>query len=196
MSLTNILQKKIAINIENVVATSSLNQNINIKKVTRRFSGSKYEPDKFPGAVIRMINPKSVILVFKSGSIVSTGTHSEESAHGAIHRFILEVSRIQRLHDVKMQDIKIQNVVASCNIGEKIHLEQAARILPRSMYEPEQFPAIIHRVYHPKTVALIFASGRIVCVGAKSSQEIRSSINTVRMELQENDLILHDDGLL
>ncbi|MGH1521154.1 MAG: TATA box-binding protein, partial [Nitrosopumilus sp.] len=48
-------------------------------------------------------------------------------------------------------------------------------------------------LHHPKTVALIFASGRIVCVGAKSSKEIQNSVNTVHMELQEHNLILCDD---
>ncbi len=193
MSLSNILQEKIAINIENVVATSSLNQKINIQKILKQFPNSKYNPDKFPGAVIRLDNPKSVILVFKSGSIVSTGTHSEKEAQNAINRFVLKIIQTQKLQNSIIQGMKIENVVASCNIQNKIHLEQAARVLPRSMYEPEQFPAIIHRLHHPKTVALIFASGRIVCVGAKSSKEIQNSVNTVHMELQEHNLILCDD---
>ena len=191
MSLSNILQEKILINIENVVATSTLNQKINLQKILRQFPDSKYHPNKFPGAVVRLSNPRSVILVFKSGSIVSTGTRSEESAQNAINRFVLEISKSQKLQvHFTIPYVKIENIVASCNLGNKIHLEQAARILPRSMYEPEQFPAIIHRICHPKTVALIFASGRMVCVGAKTSQQIQTSVNTVRMELQENNLIL------
>ena len=190
MSLTNILQEKITVNIENVVATSSLHHTVNIKKILEQFPDSKYSPDKFPGAVVRMSKPRSVILVFKSGSIVSTGTNSEESAHEAISRFAMKIKNVEKLQDLKTDDIKIENVVASCNLGRKIHLEQAARTLPRSMYEPEQFPAVIHRLYYPKTVALIFASGRIVCVGGKSSQEVKNSINTIRMELEEHDLIL------
>ena len=83
-------------------------------------------------------------------------------------------------------------MVASCSLGYRIHLEEAARKLPKSMYEPEQFPGIIHRVSYPKTVVLIFASGRMVCVGAKSTQEIRQSVNTVYFELEERNLILDE----
>ena len=190
--LSNVLQKKIIINIENVVATSSLNQRIDIQKVLTQFPDSKYNPEKFPGAIIRLSNPRSVILVFKSGSIVCTGTHSEKEAQFAMNRFVLEINRIQSPENAIIQDVKIENVVASCNIQSRIHLEQAARSLPRSMYEPEQFPAIIHRMHHPKSVVLIFASGRIVCVGAKSQEEIQISVNTVRMELQEKNLIVHE----
>ena len=51
--------------------------------------------------------------------------------------------------------VTVQNIVASGNLGGKIHLEQAARVLPRSMYEPEQFPGLIHRMLDPKTVILL-----------------------------------------
>ena len=63
--------------------------------------------------------------------------------------------------------ITVQNIVAAINLGGKIHLEKAARTLPRSMYEPEQFPGLIHRMLDPKTVILLFASGKLVCTGAK-----------------------------
>ena len=119
MSLTNILQEKIAINIENVVATSSLNHPVNIKKILKQFPDSKYNPDKFPGAVIRISKPRSVILVFKSGSIVSTGTNSEESAHEAISRFVTKINRTEKMQELKIGDVKIENVVASCNIEKK-----------------------------------------------------------------------------
>ena len=63
--------------------------------------------------------------------------------------------------------IEIQNMVASASLGGKIHLELAARILPRSMYKPEQFPGLIHRMSYEKTVILLFASGKLVLTGAK-----------------------------
>jgi len=196
MSLKNMIKQKVEINIENVVATTSLNQNINIKRTIRNFS-AKYNPDKFPGAVIRLVNPRSVILIFKSGSIVCTGTKSEKMAEKAIQEFVSELNRTTKLENATFQEIKIENIVASCNLKNRIHLEQAARILPRSLYEPEQFPGIIHRTCHPKTVLLLFASGRLVCTGAKSTQEVNSSVNAIHMELEQMGLIVHDsDGLI
>ena len=62
--------------------------------------------------------------------------------------------------------VTVQNIVSSINLGGKVHLEKAARTLPRSMYEPEQFPGLIHRMLDPKTVILIFASGKLVCTGS------------------------------
>lgn len=191
MSLKNILEKKVEINIENVVATTSLNKTINIKSVAKRLD-AKYNPDKFPGAIVRLEHPKAVLIVFKSGSIVCTGTKSEEMAKKAICKFASDLSCITKLQNVKLQAIKVENVVASCNLRNKIHLEDAARILPRSLYEPEQFPGIIHRVCHPKTVLLLFASGRLVCTGAKSIHEVNSSVNAIHMELEQMGLIMNE----
>lgn len=192
MSLKNILEQNVAITIENVVATTSLDQNINIKKIIKPFH-AKYNPDIFPGAIIRLYNPRAVMLVFKSGSIVCTGTKSEEMANKAIERFVSELNNTTMSQNVNFQNIKIVNMVASCNLNCKIHLEQAARILPRSLYEPDQFPGIIHRLSYPKTVALIFASGKLVCVGAKSTKEVYDSANTIHMQLEQMGLLISKD---
>lgn len=189
LSSQKIVQSKVSIRIENVVATAFLNQRIDIKKIAKQYPLSRYDSSKFPGAVIRLTHPKSVILAFKSGSLVSTGTKSEEMAISAIQKFVSNIKRSKNMRISEIPDVKIENMVASCNLGNKIHLEQAARILPRSLYEPEQFPGIIHRLSYPKTVALIFASGRIVCVGAKSTNELQTTVNTVHMELEKRTLM-------
>ncbi|MGY5145566.1 MAG: TATA box-binding protein, partial [Candidatus Nitrosopumilus sp. metabat.KBP569_Feb_25m_nospike.7] len=80
----------------------------------------------------------------------------------------------------------------SINLGGKVNLEQAARTLPRSMYEPEQFPGLIHRMLDPKTVILIFASGKLVCVGAKLESEIHRSVHQIHSLLEEKDLMVYE----
>ena len=88
--------------------------------------------------------------------------------------------------------VTIQNIVASINLGGKIHLEQAARKLPRSMYEPEQFPGLIHRMLDPKTVILLFASGKLVCTGAKKEEDVYRSVNNLHVILEEKELMVYD----
>ena len=79
------------------------------------------------------------------------------------------IPKIKIKNDAK---VNIQNIVASIDLGGKIHLEKVARTLPRSMYEPEQFPGVIHRMLDPKTVILIFASGKLVCTGVKTEKDV------------------------
>ena len=88
--------------------------------------------------------------------------------------------------------VTVQNIVSSINLGGKVHLEKAARTLPRSMYEPEQFPGLIHRMIDPKTVILIFASGKLVCTGAKTETDVYRSVNQLHALLEEKDLMIYD----
>ena len=72
-------------------------------------------------------------------------------------------------------------------------MELAARKLPRSMYEPEQFPGLIHRMLEPKTVILLFASGKLVCTGAKKEEQVYRSVNNLHASLEEKKLMMYDD---
>ena len=72
-------------------------------------------------------------------------------------------------------------------------MEQAARKLPRSMYEPEQFPGLIHRMLEPKTVILLFASGKLVCTGAKKEKDVYRSVHNLHVLLEEKELMMYDE---
>lgn len=71
-------------------------------------------------------------------------------------------------------------------------MEKAARTLPRSMYEPEQFPGLIHRMLDPKTVILLFSSGKLVCAGAKHEEDVYRAVNNLHTLLKEKELMLYD----
>ena len=85
--------------------------------------------------------------------------------------------------------VEIQNMVASVNLHRRIRVERAARILPRSLYEPEQFPGLIHRVLDPKVVFLIFASGKLVCTGAKKEIDMYRAVHDMQATLEERGLV-------
>ena len=72
------------INIENVVATATLHQNIDLNSIVRIFPGVKYRPEQFPGLIYRMDDPKVVILIFSTGKLVCTGAKKEREVHRAV----------------------------------------------------------------------------------------------------------------
>ena len=65
-------------------------------------------------------------------------------------------------------DIKIENIVASASIGKDIVLTEVAKALEGVDFNREQFPGLVFKLQDPKTAALIFSSGKLVCTGAKS----------------------------
>lgn len=184
-------QTKPIISIENVVASASVEQAIDLLNITKKFPDTEYNPKQFPGLVFRLTSPRTATLIFRTGKMVCTGAKSEEMAIKAVNTVIqkLRKSRIKIKNDAL---IIIQNIVASINLGGKIHLEKAAKTLPRSMYEPEQFPGLIHRMLEPKTVMLLFASGKLVCVGAKKELDVYRSTHNLHSLLEEKELMIYD----
>ena len=184
-------QTKPIVSIENVVASASVDQKIDLNEITRKFPDTEYHPDQFPGLVFRLKTPKTATLIFRTGKMVCTGAKSEDLAIKAV-RTVVQKLRKGKIKIKKDAVIVIQNIVASINLGGKIHLERAARVLPRSMYEPEQFPGLIFRMLDPKTVILIFASGKLVCTGAKKEPDVYRSVHNLHSLLEEKGLMIYD----
>jgi transcription initiation factor TFIID TATA-box-binding protein len=188
---TEMPQTKPIVSIENVVASASVDQRIDLNVITQTFPDVEYHPDQFPGLVFRIKSPKTATLIFSSGKMVCTGAKSEEQSIKAV-RSVVQTLRKGGIKIKKDAVIVIQNIVASANLGGKIHLEQAARSLPRSMYEPEQFPGLIHRMLDPKTVILLFASGKLVCTGAKKESDVYRSVHNLHTLLEEKNLMIYE----
>tara|TARA_B100000745_G_C20067579_1_gene364390 strand:- start:199 stop:759 length:561 start_codon:yes stop_codon:yes gene_type:complete len=179
------------IEIVNVVASATIEEKLNLVKIQAKIPSIEYNPEQFPGAVFRILSPKTATLLFSTGKMVCTGSKSEEMARIAV-KTVVKKLRKEKIKIKRDAVVTIQNIVSSINLGGKIHLEKAARTLPRSMYEPEQFPGVIHRMVDPKTVILLFASGKLVCTGAKTEKDVYRSVNNLHSKLEELDLMLYD----
>ena len=184
-------QTKPIVSIENVVASATVDQKMDLNKITKNSPDVEYHPDQFPGLVFRIKSPKTATLIFTSGKMVCTGAKSEQMSRNAVKTVVTKL-RKGGIAVKKDAVVTIQNIVASINLGGKIHLEQAARTLPRSMYEPEQFPGLIHRMLDPKTVILLFSSGKLVCTGAKKEEDVYRSVNNLHSSLEEKELMKYD----
>ena len=179
------------IEIVNVVASATIDQKLDLIKIQKEFPDVEYHPEQFPGAVFRLKTPKTATLLFSTGKMVCTGSKSEEMAVKAVN-LVVEKLRKGGIKIKKDAVVTVQNIVSSINLGGRIHVERAARTLPRSMYEPEQFPGVIHRMLDPKTVILLFASGKLVCTGAKTEKDVYRSVNNLHSMLEEKDLMMYD----
>jgi transcription initiation factor TFIID TATA-box-binding protein len=65
----------------------------------------------------------------------------------------------------------LQNIVSTVNLGVALDLKAIALHARNAEYNPKRFSAVIMRIRDPKTTALIFASGKMVCTGAKSEDD-------------------------
>jgi transcription initiation factor TFIID TATA-box-binding protein len=182
---------KAIINIQNVVAAATLNQKVDLSAVVKSFPGVEYRPEQFPGLVFRLKRPKTATLIFNSGKMVCTGAKSENESRRAIMTVVKELKK-SGIVIIRKPDLKVVNIVASASLGGRVELEQAVGTLGKTMYEPEQFPGLIYRMDEPKVVMLIFASGNLVCTGAKKEQDVHDAVNKLHERLEEQNLIFYE----
>jgi transcription initiation factor TFIID TATA-box-binding protein len=183
-------QVQAKVKIENVVASATLNQKIDLKAVVKSYPGVEYRPEQFPGLVFRLKKPKTATLIFNSGKMVCTGAKSEKEARGAVMKVIKELKK-SGIVIISKPELKIQNIVASANLGGMIDLEKSAFTLGKTMYEPEQFPGLIFRMDDPKVVILLFASGKLVCTGAKKEEDVYKAVDKLHRRLEREELIYY-----
>jgi len=80
--------------------------------------------------------------------------------------------------------IRIENVVASSDLGQELALDQLSTDLLGAEYNPEDFPGIVYRLQEPKSATLIFRSGKVVCTGAKSVDDVHEALEIVFDDLR------------
>ena len=179
--------------IQNVVATADLSQHLDLEVILQVTPGAMYDSQKFPGLIYKLKKPKTTTLLFKTGKMVCTGAKSSKAAKTAIGQVVSDLIG-NGIIIIARPAVNIENIVASANLHGVIDLENVAEQLYRTMYEPEQFPAVIYRMSEPKVVLLIFANGKIVCTGAKKEADVYFAIEKLQGTLQLNRLITRDDS--
>lgn len=170
--------------VENMVSAITVNQNIDLKKFVKKVKGLEYNPERFPGVVYRIREPKLAMLIFSSGKIICTGARSEEDIEKAVS------SLLQKFKEggIKIHGkpkVEIQNIVASAKMNFKVNLDQLALECENTEYEPEQFPGLVFRLDEPKTVMLVFRSGKIIITGAKTPKQADKAAEKTRNIVKE-----------
>ncbi|MFO8020557.1 MAG: TATA-box-binding protein [Promethearchaeia archaeon] len=174
--------------IENVVATVEvkIDDKIDLTQIAGKHPEVEYNPDRFPGLVMRIEKPRATILIFSTGKMVVTGLRKATEAPSVVDQVLDNIKKAGI--DLENPEITIQNIVASGDLHTNVDLNMAAIVMEFAMYEPEVFPGLIYRMQDPKTVFLIFSTGRIVCTGAKKKEVVRDAVLKLNKEIRKLDL--------
>ncbi len=178
------------ITIENVVASTGIEQELDLQTVAMDLEGADYDPEQFPGLVYRTRNPKSAALIFRSGKIVCTGAKSIDAVRTSLHH-VFEKLRELEIPVGDDPDITVQNIVTSADLGRSLNLNAIAigLGLENIEYEPEQFPGLVYRLDEPDVVALLFGSGKLVITGGKDPTDAEAAVGVITSRLDELGLL-------
>jgi transcription initiation factor TFIID TATA-box-binding protein len=83
------------IDVQNVVATATLNQKVDLNAIVKAYPDVEYRPELFPGLVFRLKRPKTATLIFSTGKMVCTGAKSEKESNSAIIKVVKELKKAE-----------------------------------------------------------------------------------------------------
>lgn len=159
----------------NMVISTALEEHINLDKLASTLPNTEYNPEQFPGLIMRIKDPKTSALIFTSGRVVCTGARNIEDAEKSIQRIIESLKKIKV--NIKIKPVlHVQNMVASGQLGFDLNLNKLAITLNNVEYEPEQFPGLVYKIKEPKTSFLLFGNGKIVVTGIKNEEDLKKSV--------------------
>ena len=172
------------IKIENVVASASLNVPIKLEKLVSNLDNVEYEPEQFPGLVLRLKEPKAAALIFSSGKVVCTGAKSPKDSKIVVAKIVAKMNKI----GIKIPNtyrVQLENIVASAKLNRELNLNNIAFSLENTEYEPEQFPGLVYRMDNPKVTFLLFGSGKIICTGGRSIADVKRAVVKIDKRLRD-----------
>ncbi len=183
--------------VENVVATVIVpigkDEKIDLNKIARKYPDFDYRPERFPGLIMHIPNPKSTILVFRNGKMVVVGMRDESEANSVTDE-VVSLLKGANVGIAGKPTITIRNVVASGDLHMYVDLIEATMVMDNAMYEPEVFPGLVYHMTEPKATFLIFNSGRFVCIGAKTKEIVGDAVAELVKYLKELGITSSEEG--
>ena len=110
--------------LQNIVATCNLACDLDLKTIAMHARNAEYNPKRFAAVIMRIRDPKTTALIFRSGKMVVTGAKSEADARTAARKYARIIQKLD--FPARFADFKIQNMVGSCDVKFPIRLEGLA----------------------------------------------------------------------
>jgi len=179
------------IQIQNIVASTTIADNLDLRSIDDAVPDTTYNPEVFPGLVLRIKQPKTAFLLFRSGKVVCTGAKNLDDIKKSMRQVCDRLSKVG-IDVINDPEIAVQNIVASGDLHGELNLVSTALAvgLENTEYEPEIFPGIVYRMKDLGVVLLLFSSGKVVCTGARKPEQVTEAINAVKQELDAKGLLL------
>ncbi|MFH1835292.1 MAG: TATA-box-binding protein [Methanobacteriota archaeon] len=179
---------KIKAKVENIVSSITIDRHIDLEKFANTVTGIE-NPSRFPGVIFRVREPKLAMLIFRTGKVICSGARSKKDIAAAVQKLI-EKLKEGKIRLKAKPIVEIQNIVASASLGFKVNLDTLATECWNTEYEPEQFPGLVFRLDEPKTVMLIFRSGKIIITGAKTPGNANTAAEKTREMVKSYNAII------
>jgi transcription initiation factor TFIID TATA-box-binding protein len=169
------------VQIENMVASFSIDVPLDLPKLAGILTDAKYNPDDVPAMVLEFIKPRSIAALFPTGNVIVTGPRSMDEVQ-EIMNMVLDRLRAAGVRLQKSPEVNVQNVTASTDLSHPLDLRFLVKSLQHVEYNKKTFPGVVYTGDDPNTVILLFDSGKIIC-NAKSIETVSVALEKMLEKL-------------
>jgi len=154
------------LSVVNLVATAELHQFVDLTKLVYA-DGFLYDTAIYRCAYLKDKRTRAKVSIFSTGKMICIGEKKYEDAKHDLNYAMKRLVQLKLISPTKITP-KLQNIVATSEIGQPIDIERLAAKLPNIIYEPEQFPGAIYYAKELEGASiLIFANGKVVIAGLR-----------------------------
>jgi transcription initiation factor TFIID TATA-box-binding protein len=168
--------------ITNVISTANLQQPVDAQ-MFNQYSWGRYDTEIYGGrcGYIKDVGMRGRVTIFLSGKMISTGAERITQSLEQLNQAKVLLLEAGLIRNIALQP-KVQNIVATTDLGSRLDFSMLLSQISNYIYEPETFPGIIYRTANGPT-ALIFSSGKLVIAGSKSDRELQDTSKDLTMKL-------------
>ena len=80
------MAKGVTFTITNIVASANLGLELDLFSLAQKIKEVEYEPEQFPGAILKFKEPKASLLLFKNGKVICAGAKNEKEIKAALEK--------------------------------------------------------------------------------------------------------------
>lgn len=175
------------LSISNVVGGGDIGNEIDLAEVYADLdiSNIEYEPEHFPGLIIKFREPKATVMLFTSGKYNIAGAESYIGIEKAKEKFLSKLEQVVG-KSLQSDDFEIRFVVCTADLGTELDLAEVMVALgaEETEYEPEQFPALFYRPKNENWFALMFRTGKIIVEGGPELDTLEEGYESIRNKLK------------
>lgn len=171
--------------VSNIVARINLNVRLPLDKIAMNVDGAEYDPEQFPGLILRLGENMPTTLLFNSGKIIISGAKDLDDVKRAINK-IRDILKNIGINSPEKFDMKFENYVIQGSFDyNSINILRMAEELEDANYNPEQFPGVIVKYKKEDELAtfLVYKNGKFVCTGLKNLEKAGEIIEAFEKEV-------------
>lgn len=170
---------KLEYTMASIVASINIAQALDLEKLSDYLSVSNYSGQPHFLA-FRYHGLRPTVLMHKSGTITFAGAKDFSQINSLKETLLAKLRSFGIILPSKIP-LKVNNIVAVCNVEKQIDIEGLFTKLRtlKVLYDPEIFPALFVRKPKSKVVILLYSNGRIVVTGAKSIPELTEALEEI-----------------